>query len=55
MAHFRLGHRDEARRYLDRYRTSFAHPPSTDPNVQLQDAMLREAEELIEAGGTPKK
>jgi WD40 repeat protein len=55
MAHARLGHRDEARRHLDRYRTSFAHPPSTAPNVQLQDAMLREAEELIEAGGTPKK
>jgi WD40 repeat protein len=55
MAHFRLGHRDEARRYLDRYRTSFAHPPSTAPNVQLQDALLRETEELIGAGGTPKK
>jgi WD40 repeat protein/tetratricopeptide (TPR) repeat protein len=48
MAHYRLGHRDEARRWLDRLRT---RQPSTDPDQfwdELEFRLLRsEAEALI--------
>lgn len=48
MAHHRLGHRDEARRWLDRLRN---HQPSADPNGfwnELEIRLLRsEAEALI--------
>jgi hypothetical protein len=55
MAHTRLGHRAEAERLLDRYRRSFAHPPTPSNLVQIEDILFREAEELIEAGGAAKK
>ena len=48
MAHHRLGHRDDARRWLDRLRS---HEPSTDPDKfwdSLEIRLLRsEAEALI--------
>ncbi len=48
MAHHRLGHRDEARRWLDRLR---ACQPSTDPNQSWDEPGVRllrsEAEALI--------
>ena len=48
MAHHRLGHRDEARRWLDRLRE---HQPSTDPAQFWQDLAVRllrsEAEAVI--------
>ena len=48
MAHHRLGHRDEARRWLDRLRD---HQPSTDPDQfwnELEIRLLRsEAEAVI--------
>ena len=48
MAHHRLGHRDDARRYLDRLRN---RRPSTDPNEfwnELEIRLLRsEAEAVI--------
>ncbi len=48
MAHHRLGHRDEARRWLDRLR---GYQPSTDPNdfwSELEIRLLRsEAEAVI--------
>ena len=48
MAHHRLGHHDQARRYLDRLRN---RQPSTDPNVfwdELEIRLVRsEAEAVI--------
>jgi hypothetical protein len=48
MAHHRLGHRAEARRWLDRLRQ---YQPSTDPNrfwIELEIRLLRsEAEGVV--------
>jgi hypothetical protein len=48
MAHHRLGHRDEARRWLERLRQ---HPPSTDPAQFFYEQGVRllrsEAEAVI--------
>jgi tetratricopeptide (TPR) repeat protein len=47
MAHHRLGHRDEARRWLDRFRN---RQPSTDPNQfwdELEIRLLRSEAEAV--------
>ncbi len=47
MAHHRLGHRDEARRWLDRLRN---HEPSTDPDNfwdELEIRLLRSEAEAV--------
>jgi hypothetical protein len=47
MAHLRLGHRDEARRWLDPLRT---HPPSAHPAQfwsELENRVLRSEAEAV--------